>query len=100
MEYILPTKPGQVTAIWVSKTHIPKEKYVLCQAVQDPIQGGPVKVCSISELELATFQKREPVCEYIPVHNLYVVADSFVEYVRSLITHCLPPLFVSPLTHK
>lgn len=84
MKHELPTKPGQVAAIWVSETHIPKEQYILCEKPKNALVGGKVKVCSISELQRATHKKREPECEYIPLHNLYVISDSFVDYVRSL----------------
>ncbi len=81
---ILPSKPGQVVAIWVSDTHIPKEYYVLCEKPNNTnLPIAPVKVCSISELQKSSKKKIQPEPEYIHLRNLYVVADSLVDWVKT-----------------
>ncbi len=83
MEKKLPEHAGQVVAVQVCIGHVPKEHYILCEKPNKNEQHQLLKVCSITELQRATYKKREAECEYIPFFNLYVVADSLEQWVKS-----------------
>ena len=79
----LPAHAGQICAIQVCIGHIPKEHYILCEQPDPNNMHQSVKVCSITELQRATYKKREPEAEIIPLFNLYVVAESLEVWAKS-----------------